>query len=228
MSRPAITLMREVRASLISSGGVITSWRMPSILKRTRTLSSYGSIWMSLAPRATASFISESTSATTGASSASLRETAPPVESRRRSRISWMTDGRTSTALTWQPVRNRISFTAARSAGSLMATSSAESARRRGTTWCFRIKDAGNSASAASSGSASSGLVSWRPNRSATKSMSRFSSTAPSRTSAVTGFTPVRRCTAAALSRSSRVTTPARTIKSPRDHSIGLLRRKSP
>ena len=46
------------------------SCSMPSILKRTRTLSSYGSTWMSLAPRATASFISESTSATTGASPA--------------------------------------------------------------------------------------------------------------------------------------------------------------
>ena len=70
MSSLARILRREVMASLSFSGGFMISYRIPSIRNRTRYSFSYGSTWMSDAPRLMASVRIRLHSLTTGASSA--------------------------------------------------------------------------------------------------------------------------------------------------------------
>ncbi len=52
-------------ASRRPAGGAITGWSTPSIRNRTRNSPSYGSMWMSLAPRSMADARKSSTSRTT-------------------------------------------------------------------------------------------------------------------------------------------------------------------
>src|SRR5437660_387029 len=66
----AMILMRDVRAARILIGGFITSCSALSTRYRTRISCSNGSMWMSDAPRFTASVSSPLISFTTGASSA--------------------------------------------------------------------------------------------------------------------------------------------------------------
>ena len=66
-------LIRDTSPEARRRGTVAESTTTPSIRKRTRMSPSRGSKWMSEAPRATASAITERTSLTTGASSAEAR-----------------------------------------------------------------------------------------------------------------------------------------------------------
>ena len=91
-----------------------------------------------------------------------------------------MADGRASTVLTSRPVMNRISSMAAKSVGSLMATSSTEPVQANGSRRRFFKSGKGNRPKAASSTSAGLRFTSSSPKRSATNAMTRPSSATPS------------------------------------------------
>ncbi len=74
-------LIRLTTALAIERGVVMTSWRTPSILNRTRRSRSPGSMWMSEARSLTARVMIVFMSLTTGASSAALSRNAPPSSS---------------------------------------------------------------------------------------------------------------------------------------------------
>ncbi len=72
MSSLAMILTRDVSGSFSFMGSAITLYRMPSMRKRTRNSFSYGSMWMSEAPRFSESTSSTFVSLMTGAASADL------------------------------------------------------------------------------------------------------------------------------------------------------------
>src|SRR5213594_4208888 len=78
MSSPAINLSRRASAAATRSSVSVCAWRWPSTRMRMRSLSSCGSMWMSEAPTCVASWNSDCSSLTTGASSAPrVASTAP-------------------------------------------------------------------------------------------------------------------------------------------------------
>ncbi len=81
-----MTLRRADSFMASCTGGCATSFRMPSMRRRMRYIFSYGSKWMSDAPRRMASSSSLLTKRTMGASSTSSRET-PRLRRRRRRRV---------------------------------------------------------------------------------------------------------------------------------------------